>query len=122
MLDSDAPRVSDTPADHPAAAPGRLGQLMDVVAAGVADISTAASALGALPAVLASIARVVRFDRVLLIEAVARIDGYQAESPLFAWTAPSALSGTPNADALLAQLAAPGAQNLSVPIAVEGQP
>ena len=67
MLLGDAARKTDRPADTSAAL-GRVGRLIEIVAASVAGVSTAPSALGALPEILASLARVVRFDRVILVE------------------------------------------------------
>jgi GAF domain-containing protein len=97
MPPGDAARKTDRLADTSAAL-GRVGRLVEIVAASVAGVSTAPSAMGVLPEILASLARVVRFDRVVLVETPPQSSRESEPAVLFHWTAAHGAATPPSAE------------------------
>jgi len=108
MPESDAARMSDSPADHSSAL-SRLGLLIETVTASVARISSAPSVIEALPDVLATLARVVHIDRVVMVESPQQL--------LFNWTAPEGAATPLGAEALIPAITEPELQAWTQPLA-----
>src|SRR5665213_1711514 len=108
MPESDAARMSDSPADHSSAL-SRLGLLIETVTASVARISSAPSVIEALPDVLATLARVVHIDRVVMVESPQQL--------LFNWTAPEGSATPLGAEALIPAITDPELQAWVQPLA-----